>query len=162
MNAPRVEFLESSLGFNLYRVAQLFRRELMRALASDGLTPEQWQILVALEEHCDGRTQSELAALTLKDRHALSRTLERMERDGWIRRRPHPVDARASAVELANRRRLPGMRRGLLEHFEDVHALLSRSEQRVLLRLLRKLRAGLESGSTRAELSHGGLGEEGL
>ena len=40
--------LQDSLGYNLYRVSLLFRRELIRALSEYGLTPEQWQVLVVL------------------------------------------------------------------------------------------------------------------
>ncbi len=50
MSIPALPALEESLGFNLDRVAQLYRRELIRVLAIYDLTPEQWQILAALSK----------------------------------------------------------------------------------------------------------------
>ncbi len=145
MRLPKLPALDESLGFNLDRVAQLYRRELIRALAAYDLTPEQWQILAALSEHGDGLTQGELAALTFKDKHSVSRMLDRMEQAGWVTRRPHPQDARASKVALSKRSSEMAEVRGVLRsHFARIHSLLSDAQQRQLLGLLKALRDRLE------------------
>ena len=80
--------LDDALGFNLDRVAKLFRRELVRALAEHGLSPEQWQTLAVLLLRGQPLSQREICALTLRDKPAVSRMVARMERDGWVRRAP--------------------------------------------------------------------------
>ncbi len=138
--------LDESLGFNLDRVAQLFRRELIRALADYGLTPEQWQILGALAAHPLGVTQADLAGLTFKDKHSTSRMLGRLERAGWIARKPCPEDARATRVVLGRRRsELGAVKLALHGHFARINGLLSVPQQRELLALLRTLRHALDT-----------------
>ena len=140
--------LDDALGFNLYRVAQLFRTELMRVLADYGFTPEQWQVMQALWSTDESLTQSDIAHLTVRDRHTVSRMLGRMERDGWITRRTHPDDGRAYVVEataqaLAVR---DEVRATLIEHFEGQHgvlACLSPDQTAELMTLLKTLRTHL-------------------
>jgi DNA-binding MarR family transcriptional regulator len=90
--------LQDSLGYNLYRVSLLFRRELIRALSEYGLTPEQWQVLVVLWSSDHPVSQSELAASVLKDKHTLSRIVSRLQRDGWIRKKISGADKRAVLI----------------------------------------------------------------
>ena len=137
--------LDDALGFNLYRVALLFRNELMGALADYGLTPEQWQVMQALWSTEEDLMQNDLAHLTLKDKHTVSRILGRLERDGWITKRPHPNDARAYVVEPTKRawslrKTVP---QTLNAHFDDIYNVLDDGETEELLRLLRKLRGRL-------------------
>ncbi len=95
--------LDESLGFNIYRTGLLFRRELMRALSRYGLTPEQWQILIALREAGAPVTQKHITHTVLKDKYTLSRILSRMDRDGWIDKSADDRDARAASVALSAR-----------------------------------------------------------
>ena len=138
--------LDDALGFNLYRVALLFRRELMRALERYLLTPEQWQVLVALVQGAGSLEQHELAELTLRDKHTLSRIVARMERDGWIARRPHSRDRRVTLVQPSRRARaeMDSVRKHLFEHFTPILAQLSRAEHAGLMASLKKLRGYLE------------------
>lgn len=148
MSTARHKGLDESLGFNLNRVAQLYRRELIRALAPYELTPEQWQILAALSSRAERLTQGEIAALTSKDKHSTSRMLERMEQAGWIVRAPHPVDGRAAAVALGPREHeLAAIRATLSGHFERIDAVLTEAQQEQLLALLRILRSHLGDGA---------------
>jgi len=127
-------------------VGLLFRRDLMRALAQHGLTPEQWQILVALEERGEGLNQNQVAALTLKDKHSVSRILARMESAGWVVRVKSAIDGRAVVVRptAKSRSALGPMRRSLDGHFRRVNAVLGLTERRRLIDHLRRLREALE------------------
>jgi DNA-binding MarR family transcriptional regulator len=138
--------LDEALGFNLYQVGLLFRRDLMRALAQHGLTPEQWQILVALEEQHAGLNQNQLAALTLKDKHSVSRILARMAAAGWVKRAKSQDDGRAVVVQSTAKSRaaLGSMIDSLDGHFRRVNGALTLTERRSLLALLRRLREVLE------------------
>lgn len=137
--------LDEAIGFNLYRTALLFRRELLRALAGYALTPEQWQVMAALWSTREPLNQNDIAHLTLRDKHTASRILARLERDGWVERTPDPEDRRAVQVRPtawadARREAVP---RALVEHFGPILGALSGVEQRELLRLLGALRGAL-------------------
>ena len=137
--------LDDALGFNIYRTALLFRNELMHALAEYDLTPEQWQVMQTLWSADKGLNQNEVAHLTLKDKHTVSRMLTRLERDGWISRRPDPTDARAFRIEptaqaQSLRDEVPAK---LLQHFATILGALDQEERGELLLLLKKLRRRL-------------------
>lgn len=139
--------LQDAVGFNLYRVALLFRRELMVALKEYKLTPEQWQVLTALWSASSDVNQKDLCELTLKDKHAMSRILVRMERDGWVRRRPDPANRRSTLVRSMRKAQdhYKRIRRQLLAHFEPILAALSQEDTEQLLQSLRSFRSVLDS-----------------
>lgn len=143
---PRIpSILDDALGFNLYRVALLFRQELMAALSDHGLTPEQWQVMQTLWSTDEDLNQNEVAHLTLRDKHTVSRILARLERDGWIEKRPDPSDGRAHLVRLTKQAEAlrDDVPQKLFAHFEGVLSVLDGAEEEELLRLLKKLRRHL-------------------
>ena len=111
-------------------MALLLRRELTRALADDAMTPEQWQVM---------------AALTLKDKHSVSRSIARLEHRGWIERRTKGADGRAVHLHLTAKgrdleREAPA---GLSRAFIPVTRTLAPGKQQVLPDTLKQLRAAL-------------------
>jgi DNA-binding MarR family transcriptional regulator len=137
--------LNDALGFNIYRVALLFRKELIHALSNYALTPEQWQVMQALWSTSERLNQNDIAHLTLKDKHSVSRMLARLERDGWIVRQPDPTDARATLIAPTAqadqlRETVPSQ---LYAHFDPILSVLSTNEGEQLLALLQKLRIRL-------------------
>jgi len=138
--------LEQALGFNIYRTGLLYRRELIKALADYDLTPEQWQTLVAMWTNKGPCSQVEIVQLTLRDKHTVSRMIDRMEKNGWLSRRLHPQDKRVTLIEptaKANRSR-EKIISTLYKHFDPINGVLTKSEHASLLSLLKKLRAHLE------------------
>lgn len=138
--------LDHSVGFQLNRVAQLFRRELLQVLGCEGIQPEQWQVLVALADAKCPLTQQQITRLVLSDKHTASRMLARMERDGWVRRGPHPTDARSQYVSLTKkaRGRYPQLLAALRSHFQVILGQLPEHDTRELMRLLQSLRHALK------------------
>lgn len=138
--------LDQSLGFNLDRAAVLLRRELIRALAPDGLLPEQWQILIVLAD-AEELSQQQLADVLLADKHAMSRMLARMQRDGWIQRKPSPDDSRAQIVRLTrkSRDRLEPMMTAVRARFRKRLAPMAAEDRQRLLDLLRQLTTTLRT-----------------
>lgn len=132
--------LDQSLGFNLDRAAVLVRRELIRALEPEGLQPEQWQILIVLADAKE-LSQQQLADVLLGDKHAMSRMLARMQRDGWIQRRPSPDDSRSQRVRLTRKaqERLAPMMATVRARFRTRLAPLAAPDRERLLALLRQL-----------------------
>lgn len=138
--------LDEQIGFNLYRLSLLFRRELLRCLGEYSLTPEQWQALVTLWGK-DRLSQSEIAAVTLQDAPTVSRMLARMERDGWVHREVDAADQRISRVVLTEAGRnladvLPGR---VLSHFGALLSPFPQEKQAILLGMLRDLRVIFEA-----------------
>jgi DNA-binding MarR family transcriptional regulator len=134
--------LQASIGFQLNRVAQLFRRELLHALAAEQLQPEQWQVLVALAEAAEPISQQTLVDLTLTDKHTVSRMLARMERDGWVVRVAHPADARSQLVQLSKKAKARHVKLQSAVHSQFIPILseLAERDKQELFRLLLQLR----------------------
>jgi DNA-binding MarR family transcriptional regulator len=64
-----------------------------------GMTFTQCKVLVFLSRN-EGTTQAKLAEASDTEPMTLVRVLDRMERDGWIERRPDPADRRAYRLHL--------------------------------------------------------------
>ncbi|WP_199243094.1 MarR family winged helix-turn-helix transcriptional regulator [Vitiosangium sp. GDMCC 1.1324] len=133
--------LNDQLGYNLYRAALLFRRELIRALREHDLSPEQWQTLASLWAH-GPLSPSEIARVTLQDLPSISRMISRMEKRGWIVRVEDPKDGRSFRVDLTwEGRQLQAVLPPLIfEHFEEVLDGFPELRRRRLLELLQELR----------------------
>ncbi len=133
--------LEEALGYNVYRTALLFRRELMRALSQYNMTPEQWQVMATLWSGV-ALTQSEIVRLTLKDKPTVSRMIKRLERNGWVEIKANPKDGRSSFIQpTAKGWRLQGeVPQKLIRHFEPLRKGLTRKDEGTLMALLKKIR----------------------
>lgn len=134
--------LDEGLGFNIYRVGLLFRRELMRALVDYEMTPEQWQVMMTLWHTDKPINQSEIVKMLLKDKHTVSRIIQRLERDGWIKKKSDSADARVTIIQLtvkgeALKAEVP---QRLFNHFEEVLKDFDDEEIQPLLLSLKRLR----------------------
>jgi DNA-binding MarR family transcriptional regulator len=80
-----------------YGLNQAFRRR----IAHLNLTPDQFTVLrILLEGDPLGLTQRELSRLMSSDPNTVASLLERMERAGYVDRRPHEKDRRAHRINL--------------------------------------------------------------
>jgi DNA-binding MarR family transcriptional regulator len=75
-------------------LARGFSRSLLSRAAELGFSPGQFPVLIELWNE-DGLTQREILDRLEIEQATLANTLARMERDGLIRREPHPRDKRA-------------------------------------------------------------------
>ena len=89
----------TSAGYLANHMARLFAQGLQARIKPLGLTTGTFPALLELWEE-DGLTQKELVERLDIEQATMANTLRRMERDGLIRRRPHPVDRRAQQVWL--------------------------------------------------------------
>jgi MarR family transcriptional regulator for hemolysin len=91
---------EQSAGYWLCTTWQVYQRALNEELAPQGITFRQCQVLgcLALEGQL---SQSELAERMRIEPPTLVGILDRMERDGWIRRCTCPHDRRKKLVSAA-------------------------------------------------------------
>jgi DNA-binding MarR family transcriptional regulator len=93
-----------SLGYQVNHLARLLEQHLRVRIARYGVVPGQFAQLLALYEE-EPLTQRELCERVRIEQSTMAYTLQRMERDGLVRRAPDPADARRSFVTLTERAR---------------------------------------------------------
>jgi DNA-binding MarR family transcriptional regulator len=91
---------ETNVGFLLHDVSRLMRSWFDERAQALGLTRAQWRVLVHLGPR-QGINQTSLAEILELDNVTLSRHIDRLERDGWLARRPDPNDRRAWLLYLS-------------------------------------------------------------
>lgn len=102
-------------------------------------------VLVALEDGL-ATSQRDLARFARIEQPSMAQMLARMERDGLIRRSPHPQDGRSSEVALTDgaRARLPQACTVLFQGNDEALAGFSAAEAAQLTALLGRLIANLD------------------
>ena len=90
-----------TLGFILCHADLKMKNNLLRKIKSFEITTEQWMILNRLFEE-PGINQKELSERTLKDQGSLTRTLDRMEKKGLVKRQVNPTDRRSFLIYLTD------------------------------------------------------------
>ncbi|KQS98649.1 transcriptional regulator [Cellulomonas sp. Leaf395] len=128
----------------IFRLARTHRALAGRLFRELGLRPGQELLLMHLWEHGPQR-QADLAALVDTDSASMTRTVQRLERAGFVRRRPSPVDGRVTLVEptaasLALRPRIEALWASLEQ---ATVGDLDRDEQAASLQNLRRLEQNL-------------------
>lgn len=85
------------LGKTVRKVTKAYREE----ITSYGLTHGQFFILVAIMEE-DGMLPSEISDKISQDRATTTGLLDRLEKDGWIKRKPDKDDRRSLRIYLTS------------------------------------------------------------
>ena len=82
----------------IFRVARLHRMLAGSLLRRTGLYPGQELLMMHLWDH-GAQRQADLIKVVDSDAATMTRTIQRLERAGFVRRRPDPTDARAWLIE---------------------------------------------------------------
>src|SRR5579871_3104015 len=135
-----------NLGFLMRDVSRLYGRHFERQARELELTLAQCKVLAHLSRN-EGISQARLAEFTETDPMTLVRTLDRMQQDGWIERRPDPTDRRAHRLFLCQPARpivariwkIAEQTRG------EMLATLSQSEREQLMDLLERIHGTLSA-----------------
>jgi MarR family transcriptional regulator for hemolysin len=90
---------ERHIGFLISDVARLMRTAFDRRVRRLGLTRSQWLVINRLHRR-PGATQSELADMLEVEKATAGRMIDRMEKKGWVARRPNPSDRRVNRLFL--------------------------------------------------------------
>lgn len=90
---------ERHIGFLISDVARLMRTAFDRRVRSLGLTRSQWLVINRLHRR-PGATQSELAEMLEVEKATAGRMVDRMEKKGWVVRRPDAADRRVNRLHL--------------------------------------------------------------
>jgi MarR family transcriptional regulator for hemolysin len=124
---------DEHIGFLVSDVARLMRTAFDRRVRRLGLTRAQWLVLTRLSRR-PGASQSELADMLEVERATAGRMVDRLERKGWVVRRPEPTDRRINRLFLSPEadRIQVGMLDIADQTLEDALAPLSAAEREVL------------------------------
>ena len=140
--------IENSPGFIIHHLDLLMKLGLHKAFRAEGIniTAEQWGILNCLWEK-EGIHQSAIAEKVGKDRHSIARMLNRLEKNGFIRRVPTHEDRRRLNIFLTDSGR--NVKEKLvpisLDFLKKAFSGLRQEETAELIRILKHITANLES-----------------
>ncbi len=112
-------------------------------------------VVVALEEN-GPLQQRQLAELAHVEQPTMAALLVRMERDGVIKREPHPHDRRSSLISLSAKAEtsLPSAKDQLAEVVEQATAGFSDGECTTLIALLRRVASNLEPAAPEQQVRY--------
>ena len=132
--------IDRSLGYLVNRLGRSMAQQLAERMRPAGIGIGQWAVLLILWAR-DGLSQAELARHVAIEPPTMVRTIDRLVRDGLVRRVPDPSDGRVSRIHLTDRGR--SLRDELVPMAVAVNeatvARLTAAEGRTLERLLTKL-----------------------
>jgi MarR family transcriptional regulator for hemolysin len=140
------------LGFLLHDGARLMRRDFEQRARNLGLTRAQWSVLAHLSR-CEGINQAGLADILDVAPITLGRTLDRMQKGGWIERRSVEGDRRVRTLYLMPKAR-PALKRVFTLGTQTRNRALSgfsAKEQAALIAMLVRVRTNLSNGNGRSD-----------
>lgn len=134
-----------TLDFLLAQVSRLHHARVHQLLEALGLYRGQPRVLHILWDQ-DGLTHKELAATMQVTPVTITKMIQRMEKAGFVQRRPDPADQRASRVYLtdAGRAVQTQVEATWQQMEQDGFAGFSEEERTTLRRFLQQIRANLE------------------
>ena len=96
--------IDSSIGYLVGRTSRAIIKRLTKKFADAGfdISYEQWSILIHLYRK-DGQTQQELSNIAVKDKAAITRLLNVLEKKNIVLRIPDRTDKRSNLVYLTNK-----------------------------------------------------------
>lgn len=140
--------MDNSLGFILNKTALLSKAHFNNYLKEYDISPEQWSLVFRVVER-SGLTQKELSDSTYKDQANITRSIDRLEQKGFLKRIENPNDRRSfqlvptqDAIALVER---------IIPLSQAFNAQLTQSfseeETKMLIALLNKVHHNLEGKS---------------
>jgi DNA-binding MarR family transcriptional regulator len=136
---------------NIFVTANLLGKEADRVLQPVGLTQAQFDVLMLLEyQTADGSAdQTTLGKMLVVNRSNVTGLVDRMERDGLVRRVADPTDRRLKRVRMtsAGARLLEKAEQTYAARTREVVAGLTATDLATLCRLLETVRTAVRRGS---------------
>ncbi|MCK5271665.1 MAG: MarR family transcriptional regulator [Sedimentisphaerales bacterium] len=140
-----IKLLPHEVLLNVYYTAACLKKEAVRFLRSFGLTDVQFNLMMLLAHQSgreEGLSQAQISKMMLVNRANITTLIDRMERDGLVRRTPVASDRRTNIIKLSEHGKK------LLEEVEpcyadEVHRIMAefkQNEQKELIRMLEKIR----------------------
>lgn len=133
-------------GVLLLEIQRSFRSVMDRRLKPLGLSQAKWRALLQISKSDGTLTQTELALLIGVETPSLARLLDRLERDGWIKRHGSPNDRRVKIIKLARKsnRVMKIIEKAAREARDELFSNITRGEMGSLVNILEKMKAKAE------------------
>jgi MarR family transcriptional regulator for hemolysin len=93
----------NEFGLLLFGTARAWRTKLDQRLRPLGLSQGKWRTLIHVSQGGNKLTQKEIAERMGIEEPTLAGLLDRLQEDGWIKRRESPNDRRCKIVHLQRR-----------------------------------------------------------
>jgi DNA-binding MarR family transcriptional regulator len=140
---PRLGILPDLLGYQLRRAQIAVFQNFAHAVASHDITPGRFGVLEVIAANA-GLSQSELGAILGIDRSTVVAVIDRLEKDGLVRRMKAPNDRRSHALRLSEKGAvtLAVLEQRVAAHERDIASALSAAERKTLLSLLARIAVG--------------------
>ena len=137
---------ERHVGFLISDVARLMRTAFDRRVRQLGLTRSQWLVINRLHRR-PGATQSELAEMLEVEKATAGRMVDRMEKKGWVVRRPDAADRRVNRLHLTPEADLIQVRLGQIADrtVDDALLLLSPRQKDQFAEAMRRVKRQLQA-----------------
>ena len=137
---------ERHIGFLISDVARLLRTAFDRRVRGLGLTRSQWLVINRLYRR-PGATQSELAEMLEVEKATAGRMVDRMEKKGWVVRRPDAADRRVNRLHLTAEADLIQVQLAQIADrtVDDALALLSDDEREQFSAWMRQVKRQLQA-----------------
>ena len=136
---------------NIFVTADALSKEADRLLQEHGLTKAQFDILMLLEHQTadGGADQSSLGRMLVVNRSNVTGLVDRMERDGLVKRTGDPADRRVKRVRMTPKglNVLRKAEQAYVLRTREVVSALTVGEQETLCRMLEAVRASLRRKS---------------
>lgn len=128
----------------IHDIARLLKKNFDRRVRDIGLTRAQWLAVGVVRRH-PGISQAELADYLDVEPITVARTIDRLEKSGWIERRPDPQDRRVKRLSLTPRVQgvVEQMRAVSMGLRGEASRGLSSKDHQLLLRLLKQMKDNL-------------------
>ncbi|MFP5238345.1 MAG: MarR family winged helix-turn-helix transcriptional regulator [Acidobacteriota bacterium] len=133
------------IGLTIYEVSRAWKARLDELFKPLGLSSATWTVIWALALNEEAMTQRELAQAVFVECSSLVRLLDRLEKDGWVRRVSDTADRRVKRVVLTEKAEPVLEEFGEVAHGFSDHVLEGISPDRleaahgVLMEIKRKL-----------------------
>jgi len=150
----------ANVGFLIHDASRMMRAWFDARAQRLGLTRAQWRVLIHLAAR-EGTNQTELAEILEIETVTLGRHIDRLERDGWLERRPDANDRRVWRLHLskASRPTLERMTEMATEIEATALAGVSEAEHRQLIDILTRIKANVTAvGNCEEEAPKLGVG----
>lgn len=144
----RASFITDSEDENesllIHDIARLIKKRFDRRVRGLALTRSQWQAVGTLRRN-PGFSQAQLADRLDVEPITVARTVDRLERAGWIERRPDARDRRIKRLYLTARVKdvVSRMRALAIETRSEAIGGLTKQEHKQLVKLLQRVKANL-------------------
>jgi DNA-binding MarR family transcriptional regulator len=146
---PTASAAATECAMNLVLTADLLEKRIALLLQPLRLTPTSALVLSMLADAESSLSPNEIADRLIISRATVTGLLDSLERQDYVRRRPHPTDRRMILAELteAGRQAAHAFRPIVHQHEKDWLGVLDETEQQQFLGALHRVQARLRDGT---------------